>query len=117
MKSESNHQITFIQWCKRNTIQYPELDLIFWIRNESRSKKVRIMGKLMGIKPGIPDLLLPVARRTFHGLFIEMKKSKKEKLNPDQIKMKNKLSAQGYAVTRADNSEEAIDIIKSYLQI
>ncbi|MCK5026631.1 MAG: VRR-NUC domain-containing protein, partial [Nanoarchaeota archaeon] len=92
MKTESKEQIEVIQWCKRNTHLHPELDEIFWIRNESKSKRVRIMGKLMGIKTGIPDLLLPVARRNFHGLFIEMKRVDGG-LSPAQKKRIPKLKA------------------------
>lgn len=116
MKTESKEQIKVIQWCKRNIHLHPELDEIFWIRNESRSKRVRIMGKLMGIKPGIPDLLLPVARRNFHGLFIEMK-SMVGDLSPAQKKRIPKLKAQGYAVIVCKGADYAIYMIKSYLKI
>lgn len=116
MKSEAQEQIKVIQWCKRNTYLYSELDEIFWIRNESKSKRVRIMGKLMGIKPGTPDLLLPVARRGFHGLFIEMKRADGT-LSPAQKKRIPKLKAQGYAVIVCKKAEKAIVLIKSYLKI
>lgn len=116
MKTESKEQIEVIQWCKRNTHLHPELDEIFWIRNESKSKRVRIMGKLMGIKPGTPDLLLPVARRNFHGLFIEMK-SIVGGLSLAQKKRIPKLKAQGYAVIVCKGAAKAIHLIKSYLNI
>lgn len=116
MKTESQEQMKVIQWCKRNTHLHPELDEIFWIRNESKSKRVRIMGKLMGIKPGIPDLLLPVARRNFHGLFIEMK-SMSGNLSPAQKKRIPKLKNQGYAIIVCKGAARAIHLIKSYLNI
>jgi len=116
VKTESKEQMEVIQWCKRNTHLYPELDEIFWIRNESKSRRVRIMGKLMGIKPGTPDLLLPVARRNFHGLFIEMK-SMVGSLSPAQKKRIPKLKAQGYAVIMCKGAAKAIHLIKSYLNI
>lgn len=118
MKTESEQQITFIQWCKRNAINYPELDNIFAIPNGGlRAINTASRLKLEGAKPGVPDLFLAVSKRGFHGLFIEMKRSNKQKLSKDQQTWFKKLSNQKYATLRANNSEEAIKIIKSYLKI
>lgn len=118
MKTESEEQIKVIQWCKRNSKQYPELDLIFHIPNGgARHIAVASKLKLEGVKAGVPDLLLPVSRRGYHGLFIEMKREKGGALSPKQKYWFTKLKEQKYAVVRANGSTPAINLIKSYLKI
>jgi len=117
MKTESQEQIEFIQWCKRNAVEYPELDEIFAIPNGGKRHIFTASRmKLEGVKPGVPDLLLPVQKRGYAGLFIEMKKLD-GKLSPAQKKRIPKLRAQGYAVVICKGAERAKKLIKSYLNI
>jgi len=117
MKTESQEQIIFIQWCKRNAEEYPELDEIFAIPNGGKRHIFTASRmKLEGVKPGIPDLFLPVAKRGYHGLFIEMKKLNGT-LSEAQKKKIPKLRAQGYAVIICKGAERAKALIKSYLNI
>lgn len=117
MKTESEEQIKVIQWCKRNTHLHPELDEIFAIPNGGKRHIATASRlKLEGVKPGIPDLFLSVARRGFHGLYIEMK-SMVGDLSPAQKKRIPKLKARGYAVIVCKGAAKAIHLIKSYLKI
>ena len=117
MKTESQEQITFIQWCKRNAIEYPELDEIFAIPNGGKRHIVTAsILKLEGVKPGIPDLFLPVQKRGYAGLFIEMK-NLDGTLSIAQEKRIPKLRAQGYAVVICKGADRAKELIKSYLNI
>lgn len=117
MKTESQNQILVIQWCKRTAHLHPELDEIFAIPNGGHRHIVTAARlKLEGVKPGIPDLFLPVSRRGFYGLFIEMKKitGTLSKVQKEKI---SKLKAQGYAVVVCKGAEKAISVIKSYLEL
>ena len=117
MKTESQEQIEFIQWCKRNAVEYPELDEIFAIPNGGKRHIVTAsILKLEGVKPGVPDLLLPVSKRGYAGLFIEMKKLNGS-LSLAQKERIPKLRAQGYAVVVAKGAERAKVLVKSYLNI
>lgn len=117
MKTESEEQIIFIQWCKRNAVKYPELDEIFAIPNGGKRHIVTAsILKLEGVKMGIPDLFLPVQKRGYAGLFIEMKKLDGTLSIAQKIRIP-KLRAQGYAVIVCKGAERAKDLIKSYLQI
>lgn len=118
MKTESQEQIEVIQWCKRNTGKYPELDLIHHIPNGGkRNIAVASRLKLEGVKPGVPDLSLPVPNQRFHGLYVEMKRAKGGSLSKFQKKWFKNLKAQGYAVVRANGSKIAIDLIMQYLKM
>lgn len=117
MKTESQEQIEFIQWCKRNTAKYPELDEIFAIPNGGKRHIVTASKlKLEGVKPGIPDLFLPVQKRGYAGLFIEMKKLDGTLSKTQKIRIP-KLRTQGYAVIVCKGAERAKSLIKSYLDI
>lgn len=113
MKTESEEQIDFIQWCKRNGIHK-----IFAIPNGGKRNIVTASKlKLEGVKAGVPDLFLAVSRHNCHGLFIEMKRAKGGSLSPKQILWRDWLIKEKYAWKRADGAKEAIRITRSYLGI
>lgn len=70
--------------------------------------------KREGVKSGVPDLCLAVARGGYHGLYIEMKR-KGQTTSDNQKKWIAGLKVQGYEVSVAYSCEEAIEVIKSYL--
>ena len=115
MKSESQEQIELMTWTKRNVDSYPGIELIFAIPNGgARHIATASRLKLEGVKAGVPDLFLPVAKRDFHGLFIELKKAKGGNLSKTQKQWRDDLREQGYAWVRANGAEHAINIIKGY---
>ena len=75
--SESEEQAAIFEWCAWNRGKYPELELLYHIPNGGkRGKAEAARFKREGVKAGVPDLCLPVARRGFHGLYIELKAEK-----------------------------------------
>lgn len=70
--------------------------------------------KRQGVKAGVPDIFLPVARGGFHGLFVEMK-AEGGRLSEKQEEWLADLHAQGYAVKVAYGWEEARKAIEAYL--
>ena len=68
-RSEAAEQEAVIAWCGWMEKQHPELKLLFHIPNGgSRNKAEAANLKAQGVKPGVPDLCLPVARCGYHGL-------------------------------------------------
>jgi len=65
MASESSHQQAVIKWSQQPSVRerYPELALLHHIKNETKEgvKQVAV-DKAMGVKKGVPDLHVPVAR-------------------------------------------------------
>ena len=117
MKGEDLEQATLIQWCNLQSCKYSELKLIFAIpnggyRNKAEARKL----KATGTKSGVPDLFLPVPRSPKHGLFIEMKVGR-NKCTENQKKWIRNLLEQGYEVKVCYSCEEAIQVIKKYLNI
>ena len=95
--SEATEQEALMQWAAVQTARYPELQLLHHIPNGGTRRPAEAAHlKAMGVKPGVPDMCLPVARGGKHGLYIEMKCGK-GRLSAPQKKMIAALTEQGYA--------------------
>jgi hypothetical protein len=76
--------------------------------------------KAEGVRPGIPDVHVPVARFHYHSLYIEFKKPERQNsrdggMSPAQVKMKHMLEAEGNLVTVAYGHLHATSILTWYL--
>ena len=113
--SEAQEQIAVMRWAELQSNKYPKLKLLFHIPNGSNKSEAQAgLFKAMGLKSGVPDLFLPVARQCYHGLFIEMK-TKKGVLSTSQEWWLFELQKQGYRVDIARSCEEAIETLRGYL--
>jgi len=81
-----------------------------------RHKKTAVDLKREGVRAGMLDLMLPIPRDGFHGLFIEMKRTKGSTVSDEQTSWINFLHSQGYCVFIAKGAEEAIRFITAYLE-
>ncbi len=115
INSESNEQISLFEWCEYSLGKYPELKLLFHVPNGGcRSTATAGRMKAEGVKPGVPDLFLPVAKNGYHGLFIEMKAGR-NKPTAHQAQWLEQLSVQGYLAVVCYGWEEAAKILTEYL--
>lgn len=73
--------------------------------------------KAEGVKPGVPDLCLPVPRAIWHGLYIEMKRATGGTVSADQIKWTDFLRRQGYYIAVAHGAEVAKQILRQYIKM
>ena len=113
--SESNEQISLFEWCEYSLGKYPELQLLFHIPNGGyRTTATAGRMKAEGVKSGVPDLMLPVSKGGYHGLFIEMKAGK-NKTTSNQEKWLHNLSVQGYLTLVCYGWEEAAKSLADYL--
>lgn len=113
--TEHAHQCALMCWCALNFNIYPELKLIFAIPNGGeRNIIVASRLKAEGVKSGVPDLFLPVARHDCHGLFIEMKKLDGT-IGKNQPQWEKDLTEQGYGHAYCYGWEAAVSVLKSYL--
>ena len=97
--TESQEQIALFEWARLQSGKYPELKLMFAIPNGSfRHKATAGRLKAEGVKAGVPDLCLPVARGCFHGAYFELKRSRGGAVSEEQNAWMNALIEQGYFV-------------------
>jgi hypothetical protein len=68
--SEDGEHLALLCWCSLNFDSYPQLKRLVHIPNGgSRHKAEASKFKAMGMKPGFPDLFLPIPIAKWHGLF------------------------------------------------
>lgn len=112
---EHREQVGLFYWAELMSNKYPELKLLFAIPNGGQRHKVAAMKlKAEGVKSGVPDLMLPVARKKYHGLFIEMKYGK-NKTSENQDSWIENLREQRYKVAVSYSASEAQEEIENYL--
>ena len=115
MITEHQEQSMLITWARTTESHWPELALLHAIPNGGwRHKATAGRLKAEGLKAGVPDLCLPVARHPFHGLYLEMK-SKKGRVRQSQRWWLDQLNAQGYRAVVCRGFASAVDVITEYL--
>ena len=114
--TEDQEQMTLFGWAARMTGRYPELALLYHIPNGGSRNAIEALNlKMQGVKAGVPDLCMPVARGGYHGLYIEMKRRKGGKISPEQESWLDALREQGYKAVICWGWEEAKNIMEEYL--
>jgi hypothetical protein len=102
-------------------IRIPEVaDLIFHVPNGGhRVKAVAAKLKAQGVKAGIPDLVLPMARGGFFGLYIEFKATPPNDaaISDSQHERIRKLNAQGYLAVVCRGHFDTMEQIRAYLRL
>lgn len=115
--TEAQEQAALIRWTAdpQSLILHPELHLLFHIPNGGKRNPAEARHlKQMGVKAGVPDLCLPVARHGFHSLWIELK-TKKGRTSEAQDGWLKELAQQGHAVYICRGWADAAYTISSYL--
>lgn len=114
--TEDEEQIWLFSWAELNLGRFPELSLMHHIPNGGkRSKSEAARFKAMGVKPGVSDIFLPVARGGYHGLYIELK-ARDGRVSTKQKEFLESVRREGYAGVVAFSGEEASRIIEQYLK-
>ncbi len=114
--TEEQEQIAVIEWVELSQSRYPDLQWLYHVPNGGlRSKRTAARLKAAGVKSGVPDLCLPVPRKGYHGLYIELKRIKGGRTSPDQDKWVDGLTDNGYFCEVCRGAESAIRTIKWYL--
>jgi hypothetical protein len=114
---EAVEQTLLFQWARLQSGKYPELELMYHVPNggsRNRVEAARLKGQ--GVRAGVPDICLPVARGSKHGLYIELKRTKGGRVSEEQTGWIEALEAQGYAVAICKGWEAASETILKYLK-
>ena len=114
---EDVEQTSLFIWAAYNMGKWPELDMMYHVPNGgSRHRAEAARLKAQGVKSGVPDVVLPVARGAYHGLYIEMKRQEGGTLSADQKKWIAALQQQGYFACVCKGWEAASQIITRYME-
>lgn len=114
--TEEEEQAFVISWCEVMESRWPELSLMHHIPNGGkRGKAEAARFKRQGVKAGVSDLFLPVARCGYHGLYIEMKAMDGE-VSGKQEWFLAAVREQGYFGAVCFGGGEAVELIQRYME-
>lgn len=117
MRSEGTEQEDIISWCYYHETQYPELKWIYHCPNGGkRNAQEAAKFKRQGVKAGVPDLHLPVAKGRYIGLYIELK-YEGGKLQKTQREWLEAMQAAGHYTCTCYGYETAVKIIEQYVTL
>ncbi len=107
-RTEDWEQRQLVQWCRR----FPWGQLLFHIPNENHHHDTPL-----GVRSGVPDLMLPVPMGGRHGLFIEMKRVDGGRLSESQRKWLGWLTELGYEAVCCHGFDEAREVVARYMGV
>ena len=115
-RSESDEQRALFEWARMAAGKWPELALMHHVPNGGkRHKATAARLKAEGLRAGVPDICLPVARGPWHGLYIELKAGG-GRLSEAQKWWLSALAKEGYRAEAARGFDEARDLVLDYLR-
>lgn len=115
-QGEIAEQVALFDWVAWVGVkEHPDLAWLLHIPNGGyRRPREAAELQAMGVKAGVPDLLLPVSRRGYHALFVELKTSVGY-VSSAQRAWHAWLTSQGYCVRVCRGWEAARDVLLWYL--
>lgn len=114
---EHQEQCAIFQWARMASGRYPELKYMYAVPNGHKMTKPQAARAVKeGMRSGVPDIVLPVPQRGYHGLYIELKVGY-NKPTEHQKEFLDFLSSVGYKAVWVKGAEAAISVIEEYLGI
>ena len=118
---ESTIQIDIFNWIREQETKHPVLRTIFHTPNSFFGTNFGVITHLkkMGMRKGVYDIIVPVSKENYAGLWIEVKKPK-GKLSLEQLQYIDLINNHSDFPTlfkTTFDAREGIQIIKDYLKI
>lgn len=115
---EAEEQVALFRWAADFAkIKYPELDLLYHVPNGGSRNAIEARHlRQQGVKAGVPDMCLPVARGKWHGLYIELKAGKNKTTQLQDMWLEN-LRKQGYVAEVCYGWRQAAEVLEVYLNM
>jgi hypothetical protein len=108
--TETYEQVKIATWLSKKNI------LFYHVPNGGYRNPIEgAKFKRMGVKAGVPDICLPIARQGYHGCYVEVKRQKGGVLSDNQQHWLSELAKEGYYVFVANGADEFIEKIENYL--
>ena len=114
---EAQEQRALFDWAAYAQNRWPELGLLYHIPNGgSRDPREAHNLRMQGVKPGVPDICLPVPRNGYAALYIEMKRKSGGVLSDNQRVWLKALNRAGNRAVVCYGFDEARETILEYLR-
>lgn len=114
-QAEHNEQAALFAWAEWARLEHPELALLFAVPNGgARDVVTGARLKAEGVKRGVPDVWLPVARCGYLGAVIELKAGK-GRPTKEQVAWLKALEEQGWLALVCVGCGAARDVLLQYL--
>lgn len=112
---EDDEQAALFQWAAH----YPVLQWMHSVPNGgNRKPREAARLKRQGVRSGVYDIFLPLPVGVYHGLYVEMKRSKGQtRVTTNQREFGAYAASHGYLCAICYGTEEAIEVIKDYAKI
>lgn len=115
-RPEAQEQRALFEWAAYAARQWPELRLLHAIPNGgSRDPREARNLKLQGVKAGVPDICLPVARGGYNALYIELKRVRGGRVSDAQRGWLDALNRVGCRAVVCRGFDEARQEIEDYI--
>lgn len=109
---EAEEQVKVVTYARNRGL------LIFSVPNGGkRGLMEAIRLKQQGTASGIPDLILPMARKGYHSLYIELKREKGGVVSEAQQYWLETLNREGMLAIVCRGADEAIEAINNYFSL
>lgn len=119
--SERLEQLALVKW-----LGYHQVLKDYFCKNDNEGKRTPQQGanlKRLGLRPGVSDILIYYPSKTFHGLWIEMKRNKKytksEMNTPTWLSQERFIEAVksvGYEAKMCYGWEDGVETIERYMR-
>ena len=114
---EAQEQRALFDWAAYAQNRWPELGMLYHIPNGgSRDPREAHNLRMQGVKPGVPDICLPVPRGGYAALYIELKRKSGGVLSDNQRVWLKALSRAGNRAVVCRGFDEARETILEYLR-
>ena len=117
LKREEAEQAAVFEWIAWQEKTKPEYKAIYHVSNGAGRISIitRVVLKLLGVRPGVPDICVPIPRGKHPGLYIEMK-VKPNRVTKEQEAFMGLLHGLGHRVVVAWSAHQAIELIREYVE-
>lgn len=114
---ESTEQVALFRWAAYAAGKWPELRLLYHIPNGgTRDPREAHNLRMQGVKPGVPDICLPVAKGGYNALYIELKRVQYGRVSEAQRGWIDALNRAGNRAVVCKGWDEARNEIENYLR-
>ncbi len=114
--TEAQEQKALFEWARWAGGKHPELNLLYHVPNGGSRNVIEAHNlRLQGVRPGVPDICLPVPKGRYHGLYIELKRRKRGVVSDDQRAWIYCLNRNGYRAVVCKGWDEAREEILRYI--